>query len=1342
VLTLLVAATLIVSGAVTGINIEMNENLETNQPQTGDAGDEPVGIEQTYSKEFEIFDENGVETKLRHQGQIVWDNGMDYVGLYRGEVGGGFTSIIADDFKFTHTQVVMDVHFIAGYWGGTTETPWCIRFYNDAGGEPGSEIDTFCFDWDDIPKTPESSYWLMNVDIPKTTFNAGVTYWIAIFAEGSADPPYAGPAMHWSVLPGTHEAMWHYPSGGYGDGWVTTGTVTGYPPADMAFQLTSKPDHDVGVTEIIHPTFADSPGCPEIPVEVKVKNMGAEDETGIPVTVEIHENFWTQTFGGDAPDEMPFVITGDPCTWQYVPVETCYPNAITPYHGANFAELNQCGCLGTSYLTTEYPTDFTGQCIDPFLKFYMWHDTYSSDDNVVVEASVDGMNWQVIGGPYYRLCCPDCPVGWMEHRIDLASFVGETTVWFRFVGNCDMPTECYNQGIDYVCVFNMEYQETQEVDLDAGEEITLEFPDWIIECWWCQYANDDILFHIGAWTDMEGDENQGNDGFGPMQADFLPLWIHIPYEHDVGDKEITEPSEDYYWAQPIEMCQTIKNYGKNPESCFNVYMEVRDLTIETAFEEEFNSWEDNPEGAGSYSDDRPVGWRDINSGYGSYYDYGWEDSFTNNAGGTSPEARLLWYYANSYYDNILESPAINTAGTGKIELEFKSFIDDYGGGCYFYVEARADGSDSWTDYTPWPNPVSGNVGPDTYLVDISDEIGSGTQVRFRFYGYYFDFDYWYVDDVIFTTYLCGDEIYYQDKVCVDDLQVCEEKLVCFEDWIPEPPEECYCGTMDFCIISYTKMLDPQDENDANDMKQKFVTIEWLHDVALKEFTSPAKELGRAQIWDNGDTDGSNGLSVLGSPKRSIMDDFVVTENVDVNELHLIGLWNTWSPGSGTECIVQFRDDSSGSPGSVIATPSMTSFSDTATGRTWFSRPETQVVTTFDDVSLSPGTYWVEAWLGASAENFFWMAMETIQGSACWVDYSDYGGLQPGSNIFGSDYDMSFQLYGDTGGGGGEEYPDPEIYLPCGQEQEFCVMIENLGTYDEDASVIWTFYEYTPAKEVVDSGVVDISIDSLTEEEVCLFTYAFDEEGIYEVEVEVTIPKDCNPDNNGPESIIIGIDCCGPESCFTLSPEAPNGNNNWFTTAVTVTAYAWEEDCLVDSGIAKIVYIIDGVEDYIPGDHGTFVIDGDGVHFIEVYAVDNVGNEEDEHHTFEVAIDSTDPDVELIFDYYDDAGTKMVDFTAIAGDATSGIEKVEFYIDSSLEFTDDSFPYEWTIEWDMSYHEDKVDFKAKAFDGAGNTDQAIVKGDEISFFNYQSQQQTQQQQSAQQLFKTLAQAGNR
>ena len=142
----------------------------------------------------------------------------------------------------------------------------------------------------------------------------------------------------------------------------------------------------------------------------------------------------------------------------------------------------------------------------------------------------------------------------------------------------------------------------------------------------------------------------------------------------------------------------------------------------------------------------PSGWTQEEAGE-------WRQSFTSDAGGTSPEALLYfsWIYGDYAY---LDSKPVDTTGAPSLTLEFKSFIIDYRGAdnytCRVYT--RADEGDSWTDVTPWSNPIYGDVGPGTYQVDISSDIGTATQVRFEFAGNYYEFDYWYVDDVK----ICGD----------------------------------------------------------------------------------------------------------------------------------------------------------------------------------------------------------------------------------------------------------------------------------------------------------------------------------------------------------------------------------------------------------------------------------------------------------------------------------------------------------------------------------------------------------------------------------------------------------
>jgi len=138
----------------------------------------------------------------------------------------------------------------------------------------------------------------------------------------------------------------------------------------------------------------------------------------------------------------------------------------------------------------------------------------------------------------------------------------------------------------------------------------------------------------------------------------------------------------------------------------------------------------------------------------------WVQWSSNWAGGASPEALLYWEFisGNSAY---LNSKPVDTTGMLILALEFKSFIDDYccsegspdpdcSSACPSYtckVYSRAESFHSWTDVTPWGNPITGNVPANTYCIDISSYIGSATQVRFEFAGNNYAIDGWLVDDV-------------------------------------------------------------------------------------------------------------------------------------------------------------------------------------------------------------------------------------------------------------------------------------------------------------------------------------------------------------------------------------------------------------------------------------------------------------------------------------------------------------------------------------------------------------------------------------------------------------------
>lgn len=136
--------------------------------------------------------------------------------------------------------------------------------------------------------------------------------------------------------------------------------------------------------------------------------------------------------------------------------------------------------------------------------------------------------------------------------------------------------------------------------------------------------------------------------------------------------------------------------------------------------------------------------------FGTWPPAGWsvdtfDQSFTSNAGGESPEARLYWAYANGYGDTLM-SPVFDTSAASSLTLEFKDYKNIYSAPLYFYVEVF-DGS-SWVDITPWDNPTSEEFVATTWTIDISAYASTQTQVRFVFDDYYFNLNYWYIDDVL------------------------------------------------------------------------------------------------------------------------------------------------------------------------------------------------------------------------------------------------------------------------------------------------------------------------------------------------------------------------------------------------------------------------------------------------------------------------------------------------------------------------------------------------------------------------------------------------------------------
>ncbi|MHA2390250.1 MAG: OmpL47-type beta-barrel domain-containing protein [Candidatus Hodarchaeales archaeon] len=157
----------------------------------------------------------------------------------------------------------------------------------------------------------------------------------------------------------------------------------------------------------------------------------------------------------------------------------------------------------------------------------------------------------------------------------------------------------------------------------------------------------------------------------------------------------------------------------------------------------------------------------------------------------------------------------------------------------------------------------------------------------------------------------------------------------------------------------------------------------------------------------------------------------------------------------------------------------------------------------------------------------------------------------------------------------------------------------------------------------------------------------------------------------------------PVTTHSLDPSEPDGLNGWYVSDVNVTLTATDDI----SGVKEIKYRIwSGATQTIIGDNGTFILtqadDGDDVP-VEYWAIDNAGNEETPHHEFTIDMDQTKPNIDLIY-YVDGDWKESWDllFTATAWDATSGMERVEFYINDELKETvyGSGPEYQWTFPY--------------------------------------------------------------
>jgi len=491
---------------------------------------------------------------------------------------------------------------------------------------------------------------------------------------------------------------------------------------------------------------------------------------------------------------------------------------------------------------------------------------------------------------------------------------------------------------------------------------------------------------------------------------------------------------------------------------------------------------------------------------------------------------------------------------------------------------------------------------------------------------------------------------YNETLCVsEDIDPGETVILTFPDWTPEDLQYGISGSIDYNVTACTRLID--DQIPINDAFTMSITLEYFHDVRVKQITKPVVT-GFEPQWihfDDGIYNTAIGLTAGGTYEAAIRITPDELEDLDGYTLTSVKFYHHVTSGTNeihSGNIKIYEAGTASEPGTLI-----TSEPYTVSGEGWFDVNLSESVTldVSEDIWVSvevthePGEHPIGCDDGLA-----------IDGKGDWIAIGgDWSELQ--------DYDLDYNwlIHAFV------EYPG-EPYLKLGTH-EVEAIVDNIGVFPE-SNLIVTAKIFKDGNLTYESNYTVTSLD-VGEEETALFDdWTVTESGMYTLEININLTNDDYPENNT-ESVDIGADGEAPVSNHILDPATPDGDNDWYVSDVTVNLSATDGTEPWQSGVDYIEYKVDGGS-VQTGDSVTVTTDGS--HTVEYRAVDNVGNEES-WNLVEFKIDQTPPEIDLTVEKI---GPIKYKFTANVSDAMSGINRVEFYYADELLGTVTESPYEW------------------------------------------------------------------
>jgi hypothetical protein len=894
----------------------------------------------------------------------------------------------------------------------------------------------------------------------------------------------------------------------------------------------------------------------------------------------------------------------------------------------------------------------------------------------------------------------------------------------------------------------LEHLDIEYVTLTPGQEETIVYSPWTPNDW--QVSEDtDIVYDVIAQT-IYADDNPAND----MDSEVITL--SYPFLHDTAMISINNPPLLSEPAQTFPVECTIKNVGQFPSCCYLVNMQIGwDITpgpilLSEDFEGSwlpagwtsylysgyFDTWNTNAYWmATNYAGSGTCAAIDSDNMYGLYGMFG-------GAGGA------------------LHTPPINLAGETSATLKFDLSYNDYSGGYdYFACDISPDGGSSWVNEIYLTSDF-GAYGGLPVEIDLSPYCGNSNVIVAFIYEDGLDWMWWaQVDNVVVQG---GPTITpeYDEDVAAIILDPGEEADVSFPDWTPDNLSVGKNEVIDYVIQGTSYNID--DTNPANDGMAIDLTLEFYHDVLVQDITSPiggrnspgdilwnwdaeTASLDDQQLGVEYDgqyiyTTGAGGTT-SGQPNqvyRWLIDGTFIdavpqgttsswgwrdiaydgnhmfsSDSYDVIEWSITG-----APGSPVLNIHNtYAGVSPVNPARALAYNPVTghfytgSFSSSlyefdlsgTVYNTWSNPTGGTYGMAWDDLSDDGPWLWMNSQSGGCTIHQLdpadgqptGLSYAYTQGSAGGLCIIDEGGLGQLVGVTQGSPDEVFSIELCETALSADRYIAPGSH-PIGGT------VRNDGTYPETGlTCTVTLKNETGATLWDNDTAVDLPTPLGGTQTLSFAPYTFSQ-GLFELEFSLPLGNDFDPDNNVMD-IGIGVDGTAPTSTHTLNPATPDGLGGYYVSDLTVTLNAADGTELYQSGVKEIKYRVNGgAIQTISGASGSFVYSGpdDDNIDVEYWAIDNVDNE-GAHHTFDFDMDQTVPDIDLAYEVTGGSALEGWDFvfTATATDDTSGMDRVEFYLNDVLQ---DTVPGPGpTYQWGFTYYGGLViTIRATGFDVAG------------------------------------------